>query len=243
MNLKKLGIFLMVPAFALSVVLKHSAHAEPYFGGSIGVGQSSETTGFDATKGTLKGTLTDLDSGSSFAYGVKAGHYFESIPWLGVEFNFYQRDPDVGPQNATVTGTAGLFGTTTASVELDVDNLTTYGFLLMFRATEEQYKHFDKIQPYLGLGIAINNLNLGTAIAFDINGVAVAGGRDSADLGSDTRAGFLFSAGLNYKIYDHLKAYGEYKFTQIHFSAETAGTKYDFDLDDSSLMFGAIYNY
>ena len=76
----------------------------------------------------------------------------------------------------------------------------------------------------------------------DVNaGAVLAGGVEN--LGSDTSAGFLLSAGLNYKINNHLKAYGEYKYTDVSFEDTTSGTKYDFDLDTSSLMFGVSYHF
>ena len=119
--------------------------------------------------------------------------------------------------------------------------MTTYGFLAMFRATEEQTKNMFNMEPYLGLGVAINNISLGRGTAYNAAGAELAGGVEN--LGSDTSTGFLLSAGLNYKINNHLKAYGEYKYTDVSFEDTTNGTKYDFDLDASSLMFGVSYHF
>jgi hypothetical protein len=74
-----------------------------------------------------------------------------------VEFNFSQSDPDISKQTGTATGTIGIF-TAAATVEgsIDVDHVSTFGFLAMFRATEEQAKGMFNIQPYLGPSIGIN---------------------------------------------------------------------------------------
>ena len=238
--LKKLAILIMVPVFFLAMVFNQSAYAESYFGGSIGVSLSSDASDIKLANGALTGTLTDLDTNSSFAYGIKVGHYFESMPWLGVEFNLYQRDPDVDQQAGTATGTIGVWtAAATGQGKVAVDHLTTYGFLLMLRATEEQTKNFFNIQPYLGIGVGINTLSLGNGTVYSAAGVEGA----SANLGSDTSTDILLSAGLNYKVTDNIKAYGEYKYTTVNYSAETDGTTYAFDLDDSSLMFGVAYNY
>jgi opacity protein-like surface antigen len=240
MMLKKLVIYLMAPVFSLSMIFNYSAHAESYIGGSIGVAFSSDAENIKLSSGALTGTLTDLDTDSSFAYGFKTGHYFESIPWFGVEFNFSQSDPDISKQTGTATGTIGVFtAAATGQGSIDVDHVNTYGFLAMFRATEEQAKDMFNIQPYLGLGVGINQVSLGTGRVFSAAGVE----SDSVDLGADTDVGFLLSAGLNYDITDHIKAYSEYKYTSGEFEATTADVKYALDYDASSLMFGAAYSF
>ena len=240
MMFKKLVIYLMVPVFSLSMIFNQSAFAESYIGGSIGAAFSSDAENIKLSSGALTGTVTDLDTDSSFTYGFKAGHYFKAIPWFGVEFNFSQSDPDISKQTGTATGTIGVFtAAATGQGSIDVDHANTYGLLVMFRATEEQAKDMFNIQPYLGLGIGINQVSLGTARVYTAAGVET----DSANLGSDTNVGFLLSAGLNYDITDHIKAYSEYKFTQGEFEATTADVKYALDYDASSLMFGLAYGF
>ena len=56
------------------------------------------------------------------------------MPWLGVEFDFYQRAPDVDQQTATVTGTAGIYTAAVGQVKVDVNSGTTFGFLVKLRA-------------------------------------------------------------------------------------------------------------
>lgn len=240
MKLKKLSVFVMALALSLSTATVQFVSAESYAGVALGVSLGGD---YDDISGTtaagVKGTLTDLDSDESFMYGFKMGHYFKSIPWLGVEFNFSQSDPDIDKQSATTTGTAGIFGTTTGQAELNAENLTTFGFLAMLRATEEQSKILFNVQPYLGVGFGVNSVNLSEGIATTTAGAAVG----KANLESDTSIGFLLTAGLNYNITDRIKAYGEYKYTEGNFDMTTETVKYEFDLDDHALMFGLAYGF
>ena len=237
MSFKKLAVFLLVPVFSLGMIFNQSAHAESYFGGSIGIALPSDVDDIKLSSGAATGTITDLDADNSFTYGFKVGHYFKSIPWLGVEINFQQSDPDVDQQNATATGTLGTFtAAATGQGRIDVNHLTTIGFLAMLRPVEN--KIFN-LEPYLGLGLGVNIVSLGEGTAYSAAGVK----SGAENLGSDTDVGFLLSAGLNYEITDHIKAYGEYKYTQSNFESTTGGVKYEYDVDGSTLMLGAAYNF
>ena len=79
MNMKRLLVFLLVPVFFLSMVFNKSAHAESYFGGSIGIALPSDVDDIKLSSGAATGTITDLDADNSFTYGFKMGHYFKSI--------------------------------------------------------------------------------------------------------------------------------------------------------------------
>ena len=110
----------------------------------------------------------------------------------------------------------------------------------MVRATEEQSKNYLTLQPFFGLGFGVNTIDLGDASTFTTAGAAFG----STNLESDTNVGILVSAGLNYKIYDHLKAYGEFKYTDSSFESKGSdGVTYEYDTGDSNLMFGVSYNF
>ena len=155
--------------------------------------------------------------------------------------NIYQRENDVGQQTATATGTAGvLTATGTGQLKVDVNSVTTIGFLAMVRATEEQSKDLLNFQPYFGLGFGVNTIDLGDASTFTTAGVA----NSSTNLESDTSVGILVSAGLNYKISDNINAYGEYKYTDGSFESKGSDdVTYNYDVGDSNLMFGVAYDF
>jgi opacity protein-like surface antigen len=235
--LKKLLIYLIVPVFFLQMIFNQSAYAESYIGLGLGVSLAQDVTDI---KAGVSVTGTDVNADDAFSFGIKAGHFFESVPWFGVEMNIYQRDNDVGQQTATCTGTAGICGTTSSQLKVDVNRFTTIGFLAMLRVTEEQSKNYLTLQPFLGLGFGVNTIDLGEASTFTTAGAALR----STNLDSDTNLGILVSAGLNYKIYDHLKAYGELKYTDSSFESKGSdGVTYKYDAGDSNLMFGFAYNF
>jgi len=241
MNLKNLSVFVLAMVFSLTTATVQFVSAESYLGLGLGVSLSHDATDIKGTTAAgATATGTDVSPDDSLAYGFKAGHYFNSMPWLGVEFNFYQRDPDVETQTASCTGTAGICTAAAGQLKVDVNSVTTLGFLTMLRATEEQTKSLFNIQPYLGLGFGVNIVDLGDATTFTTAGAFNSG----TNLESDTSVGFLLSAGLNYEVCENVKAYGEYKYAEASFDVRGADSvDYEFDAADSSLMFGLAYSF
>ena len=213
-----------------------SAVAETYVGGGLGVAFSSDVSEIRA--GTA--AITDLESDDSFAYGLKVGHYFNSMPWLGVEVSAGSSAADIDNQSATVSGTAaGIALATVARVEAEVEHFTTIGFLIMLRPTKEQTKELYNIDPYLGIGFASNSINLSEGAGYDGAGTLVG----KTNLGSDSQVGFFLSAGLNYKINDRMKFFGEYNYTEASYDMTTEGVAYKFDVEGSSMMFGVSHSF
>ena len=212
------------------------AVAETYVGGGLGVAFSADISEIGANTAII----SDLESDDSFAYGLKVGHYFNSMPWLGVEVNASSSDPDMGNQSSTVTGTGGgIMTSTVARVEIEVEHFTTIGFLVMLRATEEQTKELYNIEPYLGIGFARNSINLSEAVSY--TGAGVLAGK--SNLGSGAEVGLLLSAGLNYKINDRTKFFTELHYTKASYDMTTEGTAYRFDVEGSSMMLGASRSF
>jgi opacity protein-like surface antigen len=241
MMFKRLTIYLMVPVFSLSMIFNQSAYAESYIGLGLGVSMPQDVTNIKGTTAAgVAGTATDLSPDDAFSYGIKAGHYFNSVPWFGVEMNIFQSDNDVDQQTATATGTAGILDSDTGQVKVDVNSVTTIGFLAMVRATEEQSKNLLNLQPYFGLGFGVNIIDLGDASTFTTAGAAFS----STNLESDTNVGILVSAGLNYKISDNINAYGEYKYTDGSFESKGSDdVTYKYDAGGSNLTFGVAYDF
>jgi len=210
-------------------------------GGGLGVAFSADISEIGATTAAgVSGTLSDLESEDSFADGLKVGHYFNSMPWLGVEVNASSSDPDMGNQSSTVTGTGGgIMTSTVARVEIEVEHFTTIGFLVMLRATEEQTKGLYNIEPYLGIGFARNFINLSEGASYTDAGALVG----KSNLESGAEVGLLLSAGLNYKINDRTKFYTELHYTESSYDMTTEGVAYKFDIEGSSMMFGASHSF
>jgi opacity protein-like surface antigen len=250
MILKELVILLLVPLFSLWIGCSHSVHAENYAGISLGTSLAHDVTDIRGTTNagvTATATGINVSPNDSFTYGFKVGHYFRYMPWFGVEFNFYQRGPDVEKQvmrsnsSVTVNGNAGILTALgTGQLKVDVNSLTTLGFLVMIRATQEQTINLYNFEPFLGIGLGVNRVDLGDTTTLTESGAF----NSETNLGSDTSIGVLMSAGLNYKLTRKVKVYGEYKYTSSSYNLRAADeVDYELDIADSSLVFGASYSF
>ncbi len=244
--LRKTGVgFLLSLVFVLFAY--SSAVAEWYVGGAVGVSMPHDVTDFKGSGGTYTGTLTDFTPDNSFAGGVKLGYFFEQVPNLGVEFNWSISDPDVDKEKitATLTNPVGIFAGQASGDFLgtaDVDSLNSFGFLAMLRITDEDAKsEYNGIQPYLGLGFSVNVLDVNKISVYSTAGAFIA--ETSGE--SNTSIGPLISAGLNYIINDRVKLYSEYKYKHSNFEYDELDgiVKYEFDGEESSLLFGASYSF
>ncbi len=242
----------LMTALLLAGGLSTTAQAETYVGASVGASfgggiDDLQYTGLPPAAAGLSASVTDLELDASTAWGVRVGHYFSFLPWLGVEFQWYRRQPDADRQSATLTATLApgnvffpVVGPVTATVPITgsaiVDNMDTFGFMFNVRAPEDMVENWGGIEPYVGVGLAINSIDVEefrlTNAAGTVTTVSAPGG--------DVDAGFLGQVGANYIINKRLKAFGEYKYTHANFTSTqwdpTGQTEVDFS--DHSVMFG-----
>ena len=245
---KKLAIYLMVPVFSLSMIFNQSAYAEWYVGGAVGIAIPHNVDDLDISGSGFSVDISSFSPDTAFAGGIKGGYFFESIPYLGMEINWSISAPDVDTEtiNATITGTpTGLYvGRTTGDFigSVDVDSVSSFGFLAMLRVTDEDAsKEYFGMQPFLGLGFTVSTLDVKSATIFDTAGtqLGTTGSSDSA-----TDIGFLLSAGLNYIVSDNIKVYSEYKFQTVeHTLTMDTGVDSKLTNESSSVVFGASYSF
>ena len=248
MMFKKLAIFLMVPVFSLSMVFNQSAHAEWYVGGAIGVAIPHTIDDLESTGTGFTVTSSGFDADTAFVGGIKGGYFFESIPYLGVEVNWSMSAPDVDKEAValTFTGTATGLGAGQATgdflLSADADPTSSFGFLAMLRATDEDAKaKYYGIQPFLGLGFTVSTIDVNSATLFNTAGAQVG---TTANSDSSTGVGFLLSAGLNYIVSDNIKVYSEYSFQTVeHTLSMDTGVNSEMTSDGSAVVFGASYSF
>lgn len=247
--MKKLAVFLLVPVFSLGMIFNQSAHAEWYLGGAVGVAIPHDVDDLAVSGGGFSVDVSSFSPDTSFTGGIKGGYFFESIPSLGVEINWSMSAPDVDKEtvNATITGTpTGAFvGQATGDFlgSVDVDSVSSFGFLAMLRVTDEDAnKDYSGMQPFLGLGFTISTLDVNSATIFNTAGTQL-GTTGSGD--SDTSVGFLLSTGLNYIVSDNIKLYSEYKFQTVDHTLSSLDDSVDYKLtnESSSIVFGATYSF
>ena len=244
---KKLAIFLMVPVFSLSMVFNQSAYAEWYVGGAVGVVIPHTVDDLKST-GTFTMTSTGFDAETAFVGGIKGGYFFESNPSLGVEVNWSTSASDVDKEAValTITGTATGLGAGQATgdflLSADVDSVSSFGFLAMLRATNEDAKaKYNGIQPFLGLGFTVSTIDVNSATLFNTAGAQVG---TTANSDSSTGAGFLLSAGLNYIVSDNIKVSSEYSFQTVeHTLTLDTNVNSEMTSDGSAVVFGASYSF
>ena len=248
MMFKNLAIYLMVPVLSLSMIFNQSAYAEWYVGGAVGVAIPHNVDDLAVSGSGFSVDISSFSPDTAFAGGIKGGYFFESIPYLGMEINWSISAPDVDTEtiNATITGTpTGLYvGRTTGDFigSVDVDSVSSFGFLAMLRVTDEDAsKEYFGMQPFLGLGFTVSTLDVKSATIFDTAGtqLGTTGSSDSA-----TDIGFLLSAGLNYIVSDNIKVYSEYKFQTVeHTLTMDTGVDSKLTNESSSVVFGASYSF
>ena len=244
--IRKTGVgFLLSLVFVLFTY--SSAVAEWYVGGAVGVAMPHETDDLESTGTGFTITSSGFDSDNAFVGGIKGGYFFESNPSLGVEVNWSMSASDVDkePVTLTITGTAtGVAGgqaTGDFLLSADVDSVSSFGFLAMLRATDEDAKaKYNGIQPYLGLGFTVSTLDVDSVTAHSTAGALI--GTGTGD--STTDVGYTLTGGLNYLIANNIKIYSEAQFGSVDYEfGSIDGLKTELTGQNSSLMFGASYSF
>jgi opacity protein-like surface antigen len=146
----------------------------------------------------------------------------------------------------TISGTATGLGAGQATgnflFSADVDSVSSFGFLAMLRATNEDAKaKYNGIQPFLGLGFMVSTIDVNSATLFNTAGTQLS---TSANSDSSTDVGFLLSAGLNYIVSDNIKVYSQYNFGTVeHTLTIDTGVDTKMTSESSSVVFGASYSF
>lgn len=184
-----------------------TAGAEPYIAGQAGVAfpQALSEVELDQipTPTTPEGTKSsDLALANSGMYGAKAGYYFESLRWLGIEGEYYQLSPNVKQQIVSETPP----GWTTTTTFKPGANLIVNTFVLNVVARTQ----FGQWEPYIGAGPA------GFLAQFNMNNREL--GREPLAISSG-RLGLNVEAGLRYRFLTHMAVFGEWKFNHAQFSS------------------------
>ena len=224
-----------------------SAVAEWYVGGAVGVAMPHDVDDLSASAGGYTLGISEFSPDNSFTGGVKVGYFFEKTPYLGVEINWSMSEPDVDKETvfATITGTpTGVYAGQTSGDFLgsvDVASLSSFSFLAMLRATDEDAKaKYNGIQPYLGLGFTVSTLDVDSVTAHSTAGALIGTGTgDSA-----TDVGYTLTGGLNYLIANNIKIYSEAQFGSVDYEfGSIDGLKTELTGANLSLMVGASYSF
>jgi len=166
----------------------------------VDVSISSSSLGFVRTESHTE----KVDFGSSYALGLRAGGWFEKIPYVGI------------------AGDLSYFKAEDKTAEIHVVPIS---LLLMLRYPlfkSEKFSH-GRIQPYAGIGpgffISVSDIDFRPTLPKTFSGT-------SFDVGLDLRAG------LAWQFHKHFALFGEYRYTDFSIDLEQtdilfglAGTK------------------
>lgn len=193
---------LLVAGVLVSAVLTSPVRAEWYVGAYGGITNPGAFSNVTMSSPTIGGGVTDarindLELKTSLVGGVKAGYFFDSRPWLGLETDLYTLKPSVKQQVIVGGTTSGrVFADNLPGIPL---RLTTWALNIIIRSPSMG----DIFQPYGGMG-------LGLFLATSNDGIS----------SSHISPGFQLVAGARILLSPKWALFGEFKFNRstIRFS-------------------------
>ncbi|HSA84994.1 MAG TPA: outer membrane beta-barrel protein [Nitrospira sp.] len=185
-------------AYGETYVAGQLGFAVPGIGGGLSDG---DITSSFFLPGTTHG---EFDLSSSFIFGGKIGHYFNSARWVGIEAEVFHATPHIDQQVHTFQNPSVPGVTASATFQGAYFRVLTLApFNIMFRYP------MTRLQPYIGVGPGIFFARIkGEGLAPD----APESTSDNATLGLNAKAG------LEYYFTKHLTAFAEWKFNYAHFT-------------------------
>ena len=187
----------MLTVWILVVIAPVTADAEWYVGAYGGLATPSAFSNSTLSSASLGGGVTnarinDLELETTLTGGIKAGYFFVTRPWLGIETDVYTLKPEV-KQQVIVGGTSSrtVFADNLPAVPL---RLTTWAFNIIVRSPSIG----DIFQPYGGLGA----------------GLFLATSSKDGVSGSHLSPGFQLVAGARILLTQKWAIFGEFKFNR-----------------------------
>jgi opacity protein-like surface antigen len=187
-----------------------TAQAESYVAGQFGItvpSISGGLTNVDLTGSFPDGsTFSDNALKSSLMFGAKFGHFFNRVPWFGLETEAFMTNPHIKQQPLTLTLPPippALPNGASATAELP----GAYFRVVTWAPVNLVFRYPGKrLQPYVAIG----------------PGVFFARIKDpnSSDSQSDTRLGLNTQVGIRYFLTRHLAIFGEWKYNYARFHFE-----------------------
>ena len=232
---KRFVITSLLTVLVSIVLFAPQAYAESYVAGQFGVTLPSIGNGL--TNNELTGvfvpgsTISDQSLKTSGLYGAKLGHYFQAVPWLGLEAEAYSTTPHIKQQSVTFSGPSGPVG----SIELPGVNLrvvTVAPLNLTLRY------HKTRLQPYIAVGPGIFFARIQDPSL------------TSDNTQSSTAFGLNAEAGLRYYITRHFTVFAEGKYNHVRFDFPETPPGSNFNLFGFNgtynmyhVAFGLSYNF
>jgi len=224
-------IVLAMLASAASMLLAGAAAAESYLALQVGGMFGARGRNLTATENLgyppdytdpVSATGSDISFDASFMVGFKAGHYFDSLPGLGVEFDGQYGRPNFKRQNVTIALKDVSFGGFSAFTEDQIPadvHMFSGSLNLLYR-----FSQFSTVKPYIGAGPSFYRLlfrgsgDSGNII--DPMDLATPLGAGPSLDGTGTGFGFNLKAGLEIPLNNRFSIDAEYKYNWAHLNVD-----------------------
>ncbi|HSE04316.1 MAG TPA: outer membrane beta-barrel protein [Methylomirabilota bacterium] len=191
-----------------------------------------------SNQGIGSGTFEDVAFDTALAWGGRAGRFFDSVPFLGVGFDFFQYTPYIGPQSVelhgcfypggcgTGRGGTGSFDVETTAVSVDV--------ILRLPLLRSENAPQGRVQPYVVAGPPVFITTITPRHTRNFR---------NHDSGTDVSVGYKLAGGVAVQVYKSLALFGEYRFTHVSPEVElrdasNGRTTLRTELDTHSALFG-----
>lgn len=199
-KLRRFGSLVFGAMIALDVISALPVFAETYVSGMVGATLAPDTVRGRANDpsyvGLPEGTsISNVQLNSSIMYGAKVGHYFNSIPWLGVELEAFVTTPHRPAQSLTLN--APGIGVIQYDESGATNRIVVVSPLLMVRYQAGAF------EPYAGVGPGVFFLH---------QEQLTASGSPSNYSQSSTGYGLNTQVGLRYRLTGHVSMFGEWKY-------------------------------
>jgi opacity protein-like surface antigen len=202
---------LVLAALSATLGLTPSPAAAEWFAdlyGGIGFTENSDHDNGQRANG-LDITVSDIRYDDSAIVGARAGHWFESLTFLGVGLDVaHFFGPDLSPHTRRFTS-CGPTGCQTGAQPIrkaDI-NITSFGFDLWLRLPLLKSPAFPKgrLQPYIAVGPALFLTH------FDVGANFTPAGQSDTDLAVGAKVG----GGLAWQLHKNVALFTEYRFTHF----------------------------
>jgi opacity protein-like surface antigen len=184
------------------------------------------------------GTYEDVEFDRSLAWGGRAGHYFDSVPFVGVGLDFFRFYPYLGPQSVQLRGCfypggcgSGRGGTGSFEVETTAVSVDLMLRLPLLKTADAPQ---GRVQPYVAAGPPVFMTTITPRHTRNFR---------NHDSDTDFSFGYKLAGGVAVQVYRNLALFGEYRFTHVSPEVELRDasnrkTTLRADLDTHSALFG-----
>jgi opacity protein-like surface antigen len=185
-----------------------------------------------------RSTFQDVEFEMGLAYGLRVGRYFDSVPFVGLAVDYYNFSADVGGRGFQRNGCSLVGGCASGADRvgrLDIETMAISVDLMLrlplFKTAAEPQ---GVLQPYVAVGapVFLTTVTPRTSSKFR-----------NHDEDTDISFGYKAAAGVSFRIFKNLYAFGEYRFTHTdvdheHRSSVAGKATFETELNTHAALIG-----